>query len=894
CAWKEYDALGRVLREYGPVKTDAALWLGSGPWTQYTYDALGRMTNRARFSADGAGAGAGRTDYGLYADAYMPAAPVGTTETVYDEANRWRKLYRDGFDRIVRVDEPAPTTGTWRTDYGYDRLGNLTYVNKRNAAGGDGQVRTFTYDCRGKLLSAALPEFAGGVFHYLYDDGGNLLQKGLDSNGQQVYNESMSYDGLGRILTRSVNYGDGTVSTTYAYDVGAYAWGKPSSDVVTYPGEAGQVVSIARSYDYEWFGALKTKTETILLPSGVDAPDNPFRTRYEYGSAGQLTKVTYPSGVAKELSYRAGGGLSAVKVDGAPTFAGMTSAANGATEAVNYGTATGSVSSVRVYDPTRLWPVEMKVGPGVVAGTGLQEANVLFGLSYGYEDNGNVTQMNRYVQTTPGAGQLLRSCNYAYDTLNRLSEFTYDQTNHYHYAMDEYGNLLAEQKVSGGTGAPKGMAMPVDVTTNRLAGKPYDSLGNQVTTESGTATLNLAYWDQGHVARVWGGSTGKTYHYYYDAAGKRRLKLVRADGTQAVLGWTVSCYEGEDLACEQDQGDRVQPDAAYASKFLLTDHLGTTRAELRIDAAGLPAVTQSTDTMPYGEFITAQDYSTESLGFTGKQIAFENKLYYFSARDYGDISGRFYSCDPIYCSQKHLSEPQKYNLYSYTQGNPINRIDPDGQNWFKVKNKWEWHSGATYQGVYSGVTHILKMERTGQKTKGGADIFKLSLWGNSDPKKSKPITTSEIAFSGGRPDPNGKAYPSLPSGDYSINLNKRGDASTVSIMMANNELVLAPFHCGIQEIQRSINYNGELVSADGSWGELRVNLMQNGRGTKYYIHGKGGYFIGGNDECFDMTGGCIAEPHQFVLRAIFALDPNVVGEGKEKGQIAVSDKVETD
>ncbi len=410
----------------------------------------------------------------------------------------------------------------------------------------------------------------------------------------------------------------------------------------------------------------------------MDAPDNPYLTRYEYGTAGQLTKVTYPSGVAKGLFYGAGGGLSMVKVDGVPTFAGMTSAANGATEAVNYGTATGSVSSVRVYDPTRLWPIEMKVGPGVVAGTGLQEANVLFGLSYGYEANGNVTAMNRYVQATPGAGQLLRACNYAYDALNRLSEFTYDQTNHYHYAMDEYGNLLAEQKVSGGTGAPKGMAMPVDAVTNRLAGKPYDSLGNQVTTVSGTATLNLAYWDQGHVSRVWGGGSGKTYHYYYDAEGKRRIKLVRSDANQSVLGWTVSCYEGEDLACEQDQGDRVQADAAYVSKFLLTDHLGTTRAELRIDAAGLPSVTQPTDTMPYGELIDLPSSSSDPVLFTGKQRDAESNLDFFGARFYSSTLGRWSSPDEPF-ADNNTANPQSWNLYSYVKNQATCLIDRTGR-----------------------------------------------------------------------------------------------------------------------------------------------------------------------------------------------------------------------
>ena len=37
---------------------------------------------------------------------------------------------------------------------------------------------------------------------------------------------------------------------------------------------------------------------------------------------------------------------------------------------------------------------------------------------------------------------------------------------------------------------------------------------------------------------------------------------------------------GEYLVCERDTGELIQPEESYARKFLLTDHLGTTRAEM--------------------------------------------------------------------------------------------------------------------------------------------------------------------------------------------------------------------------------------------------------------------------------------------------------------------------
>ncbi len=90
--------------------------------------------------------------------------------------------------------------------------------------------------------------------------------------------------------------------------------------------------------------------------------------------------------------------------------------------------------------------------------------------------------------------------------------------------MDEYGNLLGEQKVYANPWAPAGMSVAVDAATNRLSGRPHDALGNLTQVEGPDGQpLTLEYLDQGHVARVTGGSGGE-YRYYYDADGKRRIK----------------------------------------------------------------------------------------------------------------------------------------------------------------------------------------------------------------------------------------------------------------------------------------------------------------------------------------------------------------------------------
>jgi RHS repeat-associated protein len=63
---------------------------------------------------------------------------------------------------------------------------------------------------------------------------------------------------------------------------------------------------------------------------------------------------------------------------------------------------------------------------------------------------------------------------------------------------------------------------------------------------------------------------------------------------------------------------------------------------------------------------------------TGKERDAESGLDYFGARYYASGMGRFMSPDsPSYA---HLSNPQAWNLYSYTYNNPVSMWDPDGHD----------------------------------------------------------------------------------------------------------------------------------------------------------------------------------------------------------------------
>jgi len=66
--------------------------------------------------------------------------------------------------------------------------------------------------------------------------------------------------------------------------------------------------------------------------------------------------------------------------------------------------------------------------------------------------------------------------------------------------------------------------------------------------------------------------------------------------------------------------------------------------------------------------------------FTGKKLDDETGLYYFGARYYDPLLGRFITPDTIV---QNPSDPQTLNRYSYCGNNPINRVDPTGHSWKK-------------------------------------------------------------------------------------------------------------------------------------------------------------------------------------------------------------------
>jgi RHS repeat-associated protein len=84
----------------------------------------------------------------------------------------------------------------------------------------------------------------------------------------------------------------------------------------------------------------------------------------------------------------------------------------------------------------------------------------------------------------------------------------------------------------------------------------------------------------------------------------------------------------------------------------------------------------------------------------------QTRPYYFMARYYSNTLHRFLEIDPVTMKSGSVLDPQGWNLYVYCANNPINLIDPDGENfvapvldamWSVINMAHRAMSGPTYK-----------------------------------------------------------------------------------------------------------------------------------------------------------------------------------------------------
>lgn len=89
---------------------------------------------------------------------------------------------------------------------------------------------------------------------------------------------------------------------------------------------------------------------------------------------------------------------------------------------------------------------------------------------------------------------------------------------------------------------------------------------------------------------------------------------------------------------------------------------------------------QRFDFAPYGSVIASTNTgtTTDARQYIG-QFSDTSGLSYLNARYYNSTQSQFLTEDPVFWGQQNLQDPQSFNTYSYSEGNPINGSDPSGR-----------------------------------------------------------------------------------------------------------------------------------------------------------------------------------------------------------------------
>lgn len=402
---------------------------------------------------------------------------LGNVVSTSDGRNHTTVKIYDELDRLTKLIDPA----LHETEIEYDSNDNISSVLDAN-----GNSTTYTYDVFGNILSQSSPDT--GVTTHQYDSAHNRIQT-TDSRG--VVSE-YEYDALNRLIAARYPAAPGE-NVIYNYD-----------DTSNGNYGIGYLTSITTSndsieYKYNFLGLVTEKRTTLNGHVSV--------VNYDFDIAGQLIKITYPTGRQVSYEYDTSGKIEQVytRKDSAsleiPVVSGLAYLPFGPVKQFTFG---NGLSHALDYDQNyRL--NRINVG----------SANPILDRQYQYDGASNIAMIVNGIDIS-------KSQEFAYDSVDRLIQAD-GQYGLVDYVYDPVGNRLSRGTQSNGVDIVEeyiyendsNRLLYVDESTNGIPSQSrafsYDAAGNRI---------------EGH------GEDGSNHGYQYNAA--NRLANVSVDEDPAV------------------------------------------------------------------------------------------------------------------------------------------------------------------------------------------------------------------------------------------------------------------------------------------------------------------------------------------------------------------------
>lgn len=613
-----------VNEDVAPANWDQASGFTRFVITEYSYDQYGRKSAERVKRGD-----------------------TGEIESVvqynYDGASRvWCKAVR--MNKAVFGSLPDACEQSAEGSHGPDRITRYTYDNldqvlTEQRGVGTALVQTYvTNKYNGRLLDSQT-DANGNTTQLRYDDQKRLWLRIYPSRGTPgVQNtrdfEEYTYEPTGNIKTEKRR---NRQTITYTYDANNRVRRKDLSDNTHspdvyfdyYPHGAHRYARFGSSDgpgiqdEVDGFGRLKSTLTNTPQATSSSGPSR--RVSYEYDDNGNRISVTHPDGewfgyVFDGLNRNCGVAEAVVP---------PSCASNQLVVSVGYRNDGGRrllarVSSTTSYAPDGIGRLQRFTHD--VPNTANDLTN-----EFTYSPSGQITRLTQSNLTYAYSGNANRVGEYARNGLNQVTSVGGLPTKH-----DANGNLTVDPGLS--------FSMSYDME-NRLVS----------TSGASAVTSSFKYDPTGRLSRLTIGSS--TSEFLYDGSA------------------LIAEYENGVVTRRYVHGDQVdEPWVEYVGKsvgaasrrYLLSDHQGSIIA--RTDGAG-----GDYRKLAYDSFGIPRDSNEGRFGYTGQLWLRELGLFYYKARVYSPVLGRFLQTDPA-------GYADSYHLYAYVGNDPLNAADPSGKN----------------------------------------------------------------------------------------------------------------------------------------------------------------------------------------------------------------------
>jgi RHS repeat-associated protein len=642
------------------------------------------------------------TDPELHATKYQHDADGQVTE-VTDAKNRKRSTK---FDANHNIDTATDAMGSGTTpgnvtDYGFSARGNLESVTVptggrtvnswQTIAGGDvpkdstnadGEKTEFTYDAVGNTTSVAQTGTGGGNLTYTYN-GSSPTCGGFE--GQ-------------RCTARTKMSSAKTVTTNFHYDTkGNLEWAEPPAPLgrTTYTYDAlgrTETVTDARGikvvYVYDNLDRIKTVSSTNDTVrywydgdgNLVQRSDSTGTVKYQFDPLQRETVRTLQDGSQTLLAYTAAG-----NVDYYQDPAGRTdytwNEVNKLTElkdpqgrVTTYGYNNNDVRTTTTYPGGTVQEVkpDNSSRPQTIRTTSPRGTLVSLAYTYNYGTDGR-TDGSKIRTSTDNVTGLKRT--YTYDGAGRFSyakeEKSGTVTDSWQYCYDLAGNLTSQGTDQG---CPRGTTYTYN-DAQQLTGKSsttgtwsYDAIGNETAAASTEDYLRTGetWTDHSQLGSIT--VNGTTYAGQYGSTDQsERIRLGDTFFHNGPLGLSAKTTAGVDMGFNREPGGTLNSmTTGGKTYFYLTDAIGSVIGLADENGDKVDTYAYS----PRGVRILAQSSEpvAQPYRFAGNYQD-PTGLYHLQARYYDPNIGRFTQPDP---------SGREKNPYLYAEGDPVNRIDPEG------------------------------------------------------------------------------------------------------------------------------------------------------------------------------------------------------------------------